>query len=207
MHPCGRVENYQQQCGDQAEPRPEHGGMFQQHGATAQLTPSLFACSLCSCKKKKKEKISYQHKCHYKLGRFYILLNILERAPFNTHSEVPHDTHLRGLRAASSYPRTLRHGANSPPFIVTSAARITVYCSLFTDHAPTPFKMDTNSFRNVGKAQKVSKEKLMVTSPTSASVTADKLREHIEDASLANTQAHVVQSLTNTAGHFPLLLR
>jgi len=48
MHPCGRVENYQQQCGDQAEPRPEHGGMFQQHGATAQLTPSLFACSLSS---------------------------------------------------------------------------------------------------------------------------------------------------------------
>ena len=53
MHPCGRVENYQQQCGDQAEPRPEHGGMFQQHGATAQLTPSLFACSLCSWKIKK----------------------------------------------------------------------------------------------------------------------------------------------------------
>jgi len=54
MHPCGRVKNYQQQCGDQAEPRPEHGGMFQQHGATAQLTPSLFACSLSSWNIKRK---------------------------------------------------------------------------------------------------------------------------------------------------------
>jgi hypothetical protein len=48
MHPSGRVENYQQQCGDQAEPRPQHGNMFQQHGAKAQLTPSLSACSFCS---------------------------------------------------------------------------------------------------------------------------------------------------------------
>jgi hypothetical protein len=158
------VENYQQQYGDQAEPRPEHGGMFQQHGATARLIPSLFACSLCSWKKKEErvsedvmvQNLRYQHKCHHKLGKFDVRLNILGRAPLNTLIRKFPATHLRGLRAASSNPRTLRHGPNSPPFIVTSTARITVYCILFINQAPNSSKRETHSFRNVGKVQNVS---------------------------------------------------
>jgi hypothetical protein len=38
------LQRHQQQCGDQAETRPQHGSMFQQHGPNAQLTPSSFFC-------------------------------------------------------------------------------------------------------------------------------------------------------------------
>jgi hypothetical protein len=144
------LEHYQQQCSDQAEPRPQHGSMFQQHGAQAQLTPSLLPGSVFPSPEKikicyrnaffKKCKCTVIHSHSWSSSHEYMtnfLWTVSGGASSRSSADSQHLTHARYVTAPSrSEPRWC-----TPP--LGTYACVCAY-SIFREHftPPPPNKKD-----------------------------------------------------------------